>query len=87
MKINISAVIGIWLIAIMLILNFLSTLFEPRTVLAQKDTSPVGRYQVSAWAASTGGTTHHDGYFIIDTVTGKVFDKGMEEHKHTEHTE
>jgi hypothetical protein len=83
MKLNLFAVMGIWLIAIMLIVNFLTTMLEPRTVFAQKDTATVGRYQVSAWAAYSGGSTHHYGYYIIDTTTGKVFDKTMEEHIQT----
>jgi len=40
----------------------------------------IGRYQISSWAAYSGGMVHHSGYYTIDTVTGKVVDRGHEIH-------
>jgi hypothetical protein len=40
----------------------------------------VGRYQISSWASYTGERVHHSGYYIIDTTTGKVVDRGHEIH-------
>lgn len=40
----------------------------------------VGRYQISAWASYSGARVHHSGYYVLDTVTGKVVDKGHEIH-------
>lgn len=40
----------------------------------------VGRYQISSWASYSGERVHHSGYYIIDTTTGKVVDRGHEIH-------
>ena len=40
----------------------------------------VGRYQISSWASYAGERVHHSGYYIIDTATGKVVDRGHEIH-------
>ena len=80
MKANLLSTVGLWAIVILLFLNLLATLFEPKTVSAQKDTNSIGRYQITSWAAYTGGSTHHAGYYVLDTVTGKIFDKYYELH-------
>lgn len=86
MKKDVFTQIALWAVAVLLFLNLAVMLLEPKTVFAEKDPAAagIGRYQVSAWGAYTGGTTHHYGYYVVDTVTGKIFDKGMEEHKQTE---
>ncbi len=81
MKTNLLKALGLWTIALLLFLNLLMTVFEPGTVFAQKDTEQTGRYQISSWAASAGGQVHHHGYYILDTVTGKLVDKRLEEYK------
>ena len=50
------------------------------TKTAYADKGEVGKYQVSAWAAQAGARTHHNGYYIIDTTTGKIMDSGAEIH-------
>jgi len=63
-------------IGVVLTLSLLS--LQPARVLA---TGPeAGRYQISAWASYAGERVHHSGYYILDTVTGKVVDKGHEIH-------
>ncbi|APG27177.1 hypothetical protein A7E78_04610 [Syntrophotalea acetylenivorans] len=47
---------------------------------AQGKQEQVGRYQISAWASYAGAKVHHSGYYILDTVTGKVVDSGHEIH-------
>ena len=85
MKKNLLATIGLWAIAVLFLLNLFVTLFEPKTASAQKDISPIGRYQISSWALSTGGTTHYTGYYVLDTTTGKMIDKYKEVHKQGEY--
>lgn len=52
------------------------------SVLAGGDSpqSEIGRYQLSAWASFSGGRVYHSGYYILDSSTGKVVDKGHEVH-------
>lgn len=85
MKTNVLSTIGLWAIIILLFLNLFVTLFEPKTASAERDTNPSGRYQISSWALSTGGTSHYTGYYVIDTATGKIFDKRSEVHKQGEY--
>jgi hypothetical protein len=81
MKKDTLTLIGLWAVAALLFFNLFATLDEPKAALAQKDTPVLGRYQVSAWGSYTGGTTCHFGYYVVDTVTGKIIDKVLEEHK------
>jgi hypothetical protein len=81
MKTGLLTVLGVWAVALLLFLNLLMTVVEPIKAFAQKDTGQTGRYQISSWAASAGGQVHHHGYYILDTVTGKLFDKSLEAYK------
>ena len=54
--------------------------FSSRQADAGKEDSGIGRYQISSWAAFSGERVHHSGYYIVDTMTGKVVDKGHEVH-------
>ncbi len=67
-------------IALLLLLNFVQGIFSTDTVMAEKDTEQVGRYQISAWAAQSGRFGHHNGYYVVDTVTGKIVDSKSEVH-------
>jgi len=66
-----GAVIGV-------VLTVVFVNLQPNRVLA--GTPEVGRYQISAWASYAGERVHHSGYYIVDTVTGKVVDRGHEVH-------
>ncbi len=68
------------IIAFLLLLNFMQGIFSTNTVMAEKDNEQVGRYQISAWAAQSGRFGHHNGYYVVDTVTGKVVDSKSEVH-------
>lgn len=68
-------------IAALLFLNFVSSLMPARPATAQSEAGPVNRYQISAWSAYTGAYGHHSGYYVLDTVTGKVVDKKEETHE------
>jgi hypothetical protein len=50
------------------------------SALAQGEQGQIGRYQISAWASYAGAKVHHSGYYVLDTVTGKVVDRGHEIH-------
>jgi hypothetical protein len=86
MKKNLLSTIALWAIVILFLVNLLVTVLDPKTASAQKDSSLslIGRYQISSWALSTGGTSHYTGYYVIDTTTGKLLNKASEVHKQGE---
>jgi hypothetical protein len=57
-----------------------ATSMHPGSALAQGEPEQVGRYQLSAWASYAGARVHHSGYYVLDTVSGKVVDSGHEVH-------
>ena len=61
-------VAGIWLLG------------SRTTAEAEPEAGQVGRYQIAAWGAHSGARVHASGYFVLDTVTGKVVDKGHDIH-------
>lgn len=67
-------------IAVLLFMNFLCSAFPVGPANAVKGNEEIGRYQVASWAAQSGAYTHHSGYYIIDTITGKVIDSKAEVH-------
>jgi hypothetical protein len=73
--------IALWVIAVMLVLNFAHRVLIARPALAVDDGKGIGRYQISSWSAFTGGITFHSGYYIVDTVTGKVVETHMDAHR------
>lgn len=72
------------IIALLLLMNFMQGLFSANTASAEKESEQVGRYQIAAWAARSGQTSHHSGYYVVDTVTGKVVERKAETHKYEE---
>jgi hypothetical protein len=68
------------LAAVLLFLNLISSLLASGPVQAQDNRNEVGRYEISAWAATSGPLGHHSGYYVLDTMTGKVVDKYSEVH-------
>jgi hypothetical protein len=68
------------IIAALLLMNLLHGLFPTEQATAQEASGPVNRYQISAWASPIGTYGHHAGYFVLDTVTGKIFAKDEEVH-------
>jgi hypothetical protein len=69
------------LIVALLFISLVVGLFPLQQAVAQKSVEGIGRYQISAWAAQTGQYGfHHSGYFIVDTVTGKVVEERGEAH-------
>ena len=84
MKDNCVNRILLGIIAVLLLLNFAQGLFSTNTAVADDDDDNNGRYQISAWAAQTGTGYHHSGYYVLDTVTGKVVDSKSEAHSSKE---
>lgn len=75
----------VWVVAAIIILLtaggvFLATSVAPNAAQAQGQQGEIGRYQISAWASYSGARVHHSGYYVLDTVTGKVVDQGHEIH-------
>ena len=62
------------IIAVLLFLNFAQNLFGSKPAFAVPESSTPGRYQISSWAGHGGGFILHEGYYIVDTTTGKVVD-------------
>jgi len=83
MKIDLWSKVALWVIAVMLVLNFAHHVFIARPAQAIGNAEQVGRYQITSWAATTG-IAHHNGYYILDTVSGKVVDKQVEVHTREE---
>ncbi len=76
MKMDRAIKVLLGLIVILLLLNLVNGLLS-RSAMAAGET---GRYQISAWAAQSGAYMHHSGYYIVDTVTGKVVEGRSEVH-------
>ncbi len=72
------------LVAVLLFLNLLSGMLATRQATADEPSSPVGRYQISSWASSIGTYGHHNGYYVLDTATGKVVETHEDIHKLSE---
>lgn len=74
MQKEVSFALGILVgVAVMLVVGAATPTEEP----AAPTPAPVpeiGRYQIGTWAASTG-TLH--GYYILDTVTGRITGRGQ----------
>lgn len=78
MKLDIFAKTLLIIIALLLAGILVQNFGATRTAYAGK--GDIGRYQIAAWAAQAGARTHHNGYYVIDTTTGKVVDSGAEIH-------
>jgi len=74
----------LWIIAMLLFLNLAHSLLTSKPALAVGGSEDIGRYQISAWAAQAGAYTHHSGYYVIDTTTGKIVDSKAEVHRQGE---
>jgi hypothetical protein len=70
----------LWIITVLLFLNLAHNFLSSRSAGATPGNEAVGRYQISAWGAQAGAYTHHSGYYVLDTATGKVVDSKMEVH-------
>jgi len=79
-SINLYKKLFFGLLALLLLLNFMSGIFSMNTARAESGNEEIGRYQISAWATEVGKYGHHSGYYIIDTTTGNVTDSKSERH-------
>jgi len=80
MKSNLFYKCMLSLIATLLLLNFMQGVFSSKPAMADNLSEKIGKYQISAWSAQSGPRSHHSGYFVIDTTTGKVVDSKSEVH-------
>ncbi|GBE02389.1 hypothetical protein BMS3Bbin06_00989 [bacterium BMS3Bbin06] len=65
--------------AVLLAANLVSGMLSSTPASAEQG-SEIGRYQISAWSARASVYTHHSGYYIVDTTTGKVVASKSEVH-------
>jgi hypothetical protein len=75
MNIDRTTKVILTIIAVLLFLNLAQNLFISKPVFAVPENIPAGRYQITSWAAHGGGYIIHDGYYVLDTTTGKVIDR------------
>jgi hypothetical protein len=68
------------IIAALLLLNFANSFLASKPASAAPENDVVGRYQMSAWAAYGGALVQHNGYYVVDTLTGKIVDQHAEVH-------
>jgi hypothetical protein len=80
MKVDRFTKVILCIITAFLFLNVAQGLLASKPVLAGSENNVIGRYQISAWAAYGGGLMQHNGYYVVDTVTGKIVDKHAEVH-------
>ncbi len=80
MKIDLWTRAVLWSIAVMLILNLTYNIYASKPALAGSEREGIGRYQISSWAAQSGRFTQFNGYYVLDTVTGKVVEQKTEKH-------
>ena len=64
----------------LLLLNFIQGNFSSKTAMADTLSETIGKFQISAWSSQSGPRSHHSGYYVIDTTTGKVVDSHSEVH-------
>jgi len=67
-------------LSLLVLLDLAGHFFPIHSASAEPEQNGIGRYQVSAWAAYAGERVHHSGYYVLDTVTGKIVDKGHSTH-------
>ena len=72
MKSNRIIKVLLGIVSVLLLLNLLNSFFSSKSALAVSEDEKKGRYQISAWAAQSEGTLVHNGYYVLDTATGKV---------------
>jgi hypothetical protein len=84
MNVDRSTKVILCIIAVLLFLNFSQNLLGSKPVFAVPESSAIGRYQISSWAAHGGGFMIHDGYYVLDTMTGKVVDSHEKIHTRSE---
>jgi len=70
----------LWVIALLLFLNLVRGYIPLKPAVAGQGEEQRGRYQIAAWGAQAGAYTHHSGYYVLDTATGKVVASKMEVH-------
>ncbi len=68
------------MIALLLLLNLMTGFFGSKTAQAVPEMNARGRYQITSWSAAIGTYGHHNGYYVLDTHTGKIVDSREEVH-------
>ena len=73
MKVDRITKVVLWIVAVLLFLNLGYSFLSSRPALATAGTEEIGRYMIAAWGSQgADATVSHSGYYVLDTVTGKV---------------
>lgn len=79
MKLDRTAKILLGLIAALFFLNLLSHFLSSKPAMANPENGNIGRYQMSSWGAvQLAAPEVKSGYYVVDTVTGKVVQNWIE---------
>ena len=71
------------LVVVLLFMNLMLSMFVSQPALAVPENEAVGRYQIAAWGAQLAEGYLRQGYYVLDTVTGKVVGMGGQVHSGT----
>jgi hypothetical protein len=58
--------------------------YNPLNCEVKGAASRVGKDQKATWSSPSRGTTHHFGYYVLDTTTGQIVDQKSEIHSSAE---
>jgi hypothetical protein len=78
MKTNQLTRILLGILAVLLCINLLNSLLSSKAALAVSGSQDRGRYQIAAWGFQAQNSEPRSGYYILDTVTGKVVESKSE---------
>jgi hypothetical protein len=81
MKTDRASQILLGIVAVLLFINFMNTLFSSKPVLADSQSENTGKYQISAWGAQAQSANPTSGYYVLDTATGMIVASKTEMHK------
>jgi hypothetical protein len=84
MKVDSLTKLLLGLIAVLLFMNLMHGMFVSQPASAARDNEAIGRYQIATWAAQLAEGYLHEGYYILDTVTGKVVGMRGQDHSGAE---
>ncbi len=80
MKTDQATKILLGIVAVLLLINFITHLYVSKPALAASESENRGRYQISAWGVQAQNSNPTSGYYVVDTSTGMVVASKTEMH-------
>jgi hypothetical protein len=72
MKVDRLTKLLLGVIAVLLFMILMRSMFVSQPALAVRENEAIGRYQIAAWGAQLAEGYLHEGYYVLDTATGQV---------------